>query len=80
MTDIVDLSDCVLLAYRPGMSSGADAVADALYGEHAVTGRTPFQIPASMSQVLLQREDLAKDIADPLFDYGFGIDVPSFGN
>lgn len=80
MTDIVDLSDCVLLAYRPGMSSGADAVADALYGEHAVTGRTPFQIPASMSQVLLQREDLAKDIVDPLFDYGFGIDVPSFGN
>lgn len=33
-----------------------------------------------MSQVLLQREDLAKDIVDPLFDYGFGIDVPSFGN
>lgn len=80
MTDIVNLSDCVLLAYRPGMSSGADAIAQALYGEHAITGKTPFQIPSSMSQVLLQREDLAKDIADPLFDYGFGIDVTSFGN
>ena len=79
MTDMVNLSDCVLLAYKPGMTCGADAIADALYGEHAITGKTPFQIPASMSQVLLQREDLAKDMADPLFDYGFGIDVQAFG-
>ena len=32
-----------------------------------------------MDQVLLQREDLAKDIEDPLYDYGYGIDVESFG-
>ena len=79
MTDIVNTSDCVLLAYRPGMTCGADAIADALYGVHAITGKTPFQIPASMSQVTLQREDLPKDIVDPLFDFGFGIDVESFG-
>ena len=79
MTDIVNTSDCVLLAYRPGMTCGADAIADALYGVHAITGKTPFQVPASMSQVTLQREDLPKDIVDPLFDFGFGIDVESFG-
>ncbi len=79
MTNIVETSDVVLLAYRPGMTSGADAVAEALFGEHAITGRTPFQIPASMDQVLAQREDVAKDIVNPLFDYGFGINVEAFG-
>ncbi len=79
MTDIAEKSDAVLLCYRPGCTMGAEAVADALFGEHAITGKTPFQIPASMEQVLLQREDLAKDIVDPLYDYGFGIEVESFG-
>ncbi len=79
MTDMVNMSDAVLLAYRPGSAAGADAVAEALFGKTAITGRTPFQIPATMESVLLQREDLAKDIADPLYDYGFGIDVESFG-
>ncbi len=79
MTDMVNLSDCVLLAYKPGMSCGAEAIAEALYGEHAITGKTPFQIPSSMSQVLLQREDLPKDIVDPLFDFGYGIEVQAFG-
>ncbi len=79
LTDMVKNSDAVLLAYRPGMTSGADAIAEALFGKHAITGRTPFQIPASMDQVLAQREDVAKDIVDPLFDYGYGIDVETFG-
>ena len=79
LTDIAENSDAVMLAYRPGATAGADAIAGALFGETAITGKTPFQIPASMDQVLLQREDLAKDIEDPLYDYGYGIDVESFG-
>lgn len=79
MTPIADNSDSVLLAYRPGCTAGADAVAEALFGEAAITGTTPFQIPATMDQVMLQREDLAKDIVDPLYDYGYGIEVTSFG-
>jgi beta-glucosidase len=79
MTEIVESSDCVLLAYRPGATAGAKAVVNALYGETPITGRTPFQIPADMNQVLLQKEDYAKDIANPLYDFGFGIDVPAFG-
>ena len=79
LTPAAEAADSVLLAYRPGVTCGAEAVADALFGESAITGRLPFQIPASMEQVLAQREDLPKDIVDPLYDYGFGIDVERFG-
>lgn len=79
MTDMVELADSVLLAYRPGVTCGAEALANALFGETAITGKTPFQLPRTMEQVLSQREDLPKDIVDPLFKYGFGIDVDSFG-
>ncbi|MBR3401019.1 MAG: glycoside hydrolase family 3 C-terminal domain-containing protein [Parasporobacterium sp.] len=79
LSPIAEQSDSVLLVYRPGMTAGAEAVADALFGKAAITGHTPFQIPADMNQVLSQREDLAKDITDPLYDYGFGIETESFG-
>lgn len=79
MTDMVDMADSVLLAYRPGVTCGAEAIAEALFGETAITGKTPFQIPRTMEQVLNQREDLPKDIQDTLFEYGFGIEVESFG-
>ena len=79
LTPVVEAADTVLLVYRPGVTSGAEAVADTLFGENAITGKLPFQIPASMDQVLAQREDMPKDIENPLFDYGFGIDAESFG-
>lgn len=79
MTNVAEKCDSVLLAYRPGVTCGADAVVGALYGETPITGRLPFQIPRSMEQVLAQREDLPKDIVDPLFEYGYGIDVAAFG-
>ena len=79
MTPVAETSDALLLAYRPGCTAGAEAVAEALFGEAAISGKTPFQIPATMDQVMLQREDLAKDIVDPLYDYGYGIEVVSFG-
>lgn len=79
LTPIAQSSDCLLLAYRPGVTAGAEAVARALYGESPICGKTPFQIPASMNQVLLQKEDCAKDMTDPLYDFGFGIEVAAFG-
>lgn len=79
LSPIVEAADSVLLAYRPGATAGAEAVADCLFGQTAITGKLPFQIPASMEQVLAQREDLPKDIENPLYEYGFGIDAEGFG-
>lgn len=79
LTPIADAADTVLLVYRPGVTSGAAAVADCLFGETAITGKLPFQIPAQMEQVLAQREDMPKDIENPLYEYGFGIDTEGFG-
>lgn len=79
LSPIAEAADSVLLVYRPGVTCGAEAVADTLFGENAITGKLPFQIPASMEQVLAQREDLPKDIVDPLYEYGFGIETESFG-
>ena len=79
LTPIAEAADSVLLVYRPGVTCGAEAVADCLFGETAITGKLPFQIPASMDQVLAQREDMPKDIENPLYEYGFGIDAEGFG-
>lgn len=79
LTPIADSADNVLLVYRPGVTCGAEAVADCLFGETAITGHLPFQIPATMEQVLAQREDLPKDIENPLYEYGFGIETEGFG-
>ena len=79
LTPIVEAADSVLLAYCPGVTCGAEAVADALFGQTEITGKLPFQIPASMDQVLAQREDLPMDIDEPLYDFGYGIDVTAFG-
>ncbi len=79
LTEMVELADSVLLAYKPGITMGAEALVDTLYGEAAITGKTPFQIPRSMEQVEAQDEAMPLDIVDPLFDFGFGIEVESFG-
>ncbi len=79
LTPVTQAADSVLLVYRPGVTAGAEAVADTLFGENAISGHLPFQIPAAMEQVLAQREDLPKDIENPLYEYGFGIETESFG-
>ena len=79
LTPVTEAADSVLLVYRPGVTSGAEAVADCLFGETAISGRLPFQIPATMESVLAQREDMPKDIENPLYEYGFGIDAEGFG-
>lgn len=79
LTPVAQAADSVLIAYRPGVTNGAQALADTLFGENPVTGKLPFQIPASMEQVLAQREDMPKDIENPLYEYGFGIETEGFG-
>ncbi len=73
LTDVVASADAVLIAYRPGVSQGAEAVAKALYGVQDIDGHLPFQLPLSMESVVDQREDLPGDLESPLFEYGFGL-------
>ncbi len=79
MTPVSEQADAVMVVYRPGVTAGAEAVAHALFGDCPISGKLPWQIPATMNQVLLQREDLPKDIDQPLYDCGFGIAVEGFG-
>lgn len=44
-----------------------------LFGETAPTGKLPFELPSSMENVMLQKEDLPSDSKDPLYKFGFGI-------
>lgn len=78
LTELVELSDSVLVVYRPGVTEGARAIIDALYGHRPITGTLPVQIPRTMEQVINQREDLPFDIDDPLYDVGYGIQTSSF--
>ncbi|HJQ19226.1 MAG TPA: glycoside hydrolase family 3 N-terminal domain-containing protein [Gemmatimonadaceae bacterium] len=50
-----------------------DALLDVLTGKARPQGKLPFDIPASMQQVMTQRSDLAHDIRKPLYPYGFGL-------
>ena len=64
LTELVELSDAVLVVYRPGVSKGAEAIVDALAGRLPIGGRLPVQLPRSMEQVRNQREDQS-DISNP---------------
>jgi beta-glucosidase len=77
LTDVAAVADALLIAYRPGVSQGAEAIAKALYGEQNIDGVLPFQLPSSMASVLEQREDLPGDLQSPLFDYGYGLHLES---
>ncbi len=53
------------------------ALLDILTGRARPQGRLPFDLPASMEAVLAQRSDLAHDIAQPLYRFGFGLRYPT---
>lgn len=65
-------TSAILCAYYPG-SQGGIAIAQTLFGENNPQGKLPFQMPRNMEQVKAQSSDLAFDIEDPLYDYGFGL-------
>lgn len=79
MEEVVELSDAVIIAYRPGVTMGAEAITEALLGKSEIGGKLPVQIPKSMEQVIAQREDLPADIPEPLFEIGFGLQIKALG-
>ncbi len=53
------------------------ALLDVLTGRARPQGRLPFDLPASMAAVLAQRPDLAHDIRQPLYRFGYGLRYPT---
>ena len=72
LTWCAENAGALLVAYYPGTRGGV-AIGNVLFGDVKPTGRLPVQLPRSMEQVLAQESDVAFDIEDPLYDYGFGI-------
>jgi beta-glucosidase len=52
---------------------GDEALLDVLSGRARPQGRLPFSLPASMDAVTAQKPDLAHDLAQPLYKFGFGL-------
>jgi len=50
-----------------------EALIDVLSGRRRPSGKLPFELPASMDAVLRQRSDVARDIAQPLYPFGYGL-------
>jgi beta-glucosidase len=49
------------------------ALLDVLTGRARPDGKLPFDLPASMEEVEAQRPDLAHDIRNPLYRFGYGL-------
>jgi len=50
LTNVVAESDAFMVVYRPG-DEGGPAIAQILFGDREPSGKTPWQLPLSMSQV-----------------------------
>ena len=49
-----------------------EALLDVLAGRATPQGKLPFDLPASMEAVAAQKPDIAHDLAQPLYKFGFG--------
>jgi len=65
-------TDAILMAYYPGCQGGV-AIAETLFGINNPTGLLPIQMPRDMESVRNQESDIAYDLENPLYDYGFGL-------
>jgi hypothetical protein len=50
LTNVVALSDALMVVYRPG-DEGGPAIAEIMFGDHLPSGKTPWQLPRGMDQV-----------------------------
>lgn len=51
------------------------AVLDVIFGRARPEGKLPFELPSSMAAVRKQRTDVPHDSEDPLYPFGFGLDI-----
>ena len=72
MTWCDENTSAIIMAYYPGTEGGI-AIAETIYGQNNPSGKLPFQMPRDMASVLNQESDISFDIANPLYEYGFGL-------
>lgn len=60
-------------ALLAGFGESDQALLDILTGRARPQGRLPFDLPASMDAVLTQRSDVAHDLPEPLYRFGYGL-------
>lgn len=69
---IPEISDRVA-ALLANFGSEEDVALDIIFGNHAPTGKLPFELPSSMEAVRNQKEDVPYDSENPLYEFGFGL-------
>ena len=72
LSELIDDVAAVLVHW----SSSDDALLDVVCGGSRPGGKLPFDLPRDMASVLLQKEDVPRDLRDPLFPFGFGLEYP----
>jgi beta-glucosidase len=83
MSEILERSSAVLLAWYPG-ESGGKAVGEVLFGKYNPAGRLPVSLPRSEGQLPLyynaleERPDYVDQTSSPLLPFGFGLSYTSF--
>ncbi len=65
-------TSAIIMAYYPGQQGGI-AIAETIYGMNKPTGKLPISVPRDMDSVMNQSSDIAFDLEDPLYEYGFGL-------
>jgi beta-glucosidase len=69
--ELVDACAAVVAVF----GASDEAVLDILFGRAKPEGRLPFELPSSMDAVRAQLEDVPGDSADPLFRFGYGLEL-----
>ncbi len=78
ISDIVPLSDAILMAYRPG-NRGAEAIAETLLGKNVPSGRLPFSYPRYTGNLIPYDAVVREEkYYDPQWPFGYGLSYTTF--
>jgi beta-glucosidase len=77
ITDLVDSTSAVLMAYLPG-TEGGNAVADVLFGDYNPSGKLASTWPKSIGQVPIFYNHKPGTKYEPLFPFGYGLSYTTY--
>ena len=69
LSELNDLSDALIGTF--GVND--EVIHEIINGKTNPSGKLPFELPSSMSEVEEQLEDVTDDTANPLYEYGYGL-------